>query len=130
MERSHVTAFAYAFNHLLIDESAAEEFLTSVNHPVSDCFDVLEGIEDSDFLVKESLKHCLDSDGVVCNRHFALNFLLPGSLVLDTADFHSDTFHQAFGKEIIDIVVLHIQQLVLQRRTSTVKNKNYHNVKY
>jgi hypothetical protein len=42
--------------------------------------------------------------------------------MLEASDLHSDSFHKTFGEKIINLLIFHIQKLILKGRASTIQN--------
>ena len=122
VERGNLAALANLRNHLVCHEGTAEKLLSAMHHAVSHSLDVVKRAKASIFLVKQRVKHSLNTNGVVLNRHFAHKFLLSGSLMLETSDLKADALDESLREKIIDIVVLHVQQLILQRRAAAVEH--------
>jgi hypothetical protein len=99
---------------LICDELAAHKLLCSMNHTMSYGLNILEGVENTIFLVKKSVDHSLDTYGMVTDRHFLHELFLSGRLMLEAADLHSDSPDKTLGEQIIHLVILHIQKLILQ----------------
>ena len=114
MKRAEVAALLYHCLHVAVHKLAAYDFAAAVEHAVTHSLYVLEGGEHSVFLVEHCLEHCFDGHGVVRNRHFALISLLSGSLMPDKAAIHAYPFHETLCKQVINLVILHVQQLILQ----------------
>ena len=120
MERCEHRAFLKLRDNLVRNQLAAHEILRSMNDTMTYSLDVLKSVEHSVFLVKKSINDSLDTNSVVCYRHFLHKFLLSGRLMLEAAHFHSDSLDETFREQIVNLFVLHIEKLILQRRTSTI----------
>ena len=129
MERGYVAAPDYLLYDLVIDKLAAEEFFSAVYHTGADGFNVFKGLEHPVLLIQQCLQDDLYTDRMVRDRHFLDVFFLSCGLMLYAARLHTDPLDKSFCKKIIDIIVLHIEKLVLQRRASTVQNQNDHIMK-
>ena len=81
---------------------------------MSHSLDVLESRENTMFFVKESFENSLDADCMVLDRHFLLELFLSCSLMLEASHFHSDPLHKTFGEKIVNLIVLHIKELILK----------------
>ena len=86
-----------------------------MNNSVTYSLDVLKSLENSEFLVEESLKDSLDTDSVVLDRHFLYKGFLSCGLMLEASCLHTDSLYNTFGKEIVYLIVLHIKKLILKR---------------
>ena len=115
MKRCEHRAFLKLSHHLVCNELAAYELLSAVNHAMTHSLDIFKSSKNSIFLVKESIHNGSDTYSMVLDRHFLNKFFLSGSLMLQTACFHSDPLDNTFGKEIINLFVLHIKELILER---------------
>ena len=114
VKRRKYRALLELSNYSVSDELAAYELLCTVNYAVTDSLDILECCKHAVFLVKESVDNCLDTDCVVCDRHFLHEFLLSCSLMLKASYFHSDSLNETFCEKVINLVILHIKKLILQ----------------
>ena len=122
VERGNLAALANLRNHFVRHKGTAEKLLSAMHHAVSHSLDVVKRAKASVFLVQQRVKHSLNADGVVLNRHFAHKFLLSGSLMLETSYLKADALDESLREKVIDIVVLHVQQLILQRRAAAVEH--------
>ena len=80
---------------------------------MSDSLDVLERLQDTIVLVHESVKDQLHSHGVIRNGKILHDLVLTCRLVLKPAAFEPYLFDYTFGKKVIDVIVPHVKQLVL-----------------
>ena len=65
--------------------------------------------------VGKCLEHELHSDFVVRNREVFHYLLFTCSRVLKTTHLQSDFFYDTLRKDIIDVIVFHIKELILNR---------------
>ena len=79
-------------------------------------------------LVDKGVKHNLHSDRVVRDRKILHNLLLTRRSVLEPSAFKADFLNYTFGQKGVNVIVLHVKQLVLDRRASAIDNKNNHSV--
>ena len=63
--------------------------------------------------VREGIEDELHSHLVVRNRKILYDLLLACSSVLETTRFETDFLHDTFREDIINLIALHIKQLVL-----------------
>ena len=115
VKRSYVAALDDLVYHRVIYELAAEELLSAVHYAMPNGLDVLEGLKHAVLLVHKRLEHHLDPDRMVGYRHLPHIFFLAGGLMLYAAALHTDPLDKTLCKKIIDIIVLHIEKLILQR---------------
>ena len=106
-------------NDLVVDEDALLEELAAVGHAVTDSADLLQVLDNTDLLVGQGLEDNLDTLGVVGDGQLLL-VLLTVPLMGELAHFQADTLQQTFGHHVG--VVCHVDQLILDRRTSAVQN--------
>ena len=114
MERSEYRTFLQLCNYLVCNELAAYEFLCAMHYTMTYSLDVLESREYARLLVKESINNSLDTYCMILDRHLLYNLILADSLMLDASYLHSDSLDKTFGEKIINLIVLHIEKLVLQ----------------
>ena len=67
---------------------------------------------------------------VVGNGEFADEFVLSGGAVGECTHGERDLLHEALGHYGVFTVILHVHQLVLDGRTSTINDENYHNIDF
>ena len=79
-------------------------------------------------LVDEGIEHYLHSDRVVRNRKILHDLLLAGRSVLESSAFKAYFLYYTLGQKGVNVIVLHVKQLVLDRRASAIDNKNNHSV--
>ena len=114
MKRSEYRTFLKLLHHLVCYELAADEFFRTMHDPVTHSLDILKILKNSDLFVEKSIKHCLDTDCMIFDRHLLLKLLLAVSLMFETSCLHSDPFYDSFCKKVIDLFTLHVKKLILQ----------------
>ena len=85
-----------------------------MNHSMSYGFDIFKICQNAIFRIKKGIYNSLDTDRMVFDRHFSLHLFLSSCLMLETSHFHSDSLHETFGKQIINLLILHIKKLILK----------------
>ena len=100
-------------------QHALFEELAAVGDAVADGTDLVEAFDDTHLGVDEGVEDNLDTGSVVGDGHL-LVVLLAVPLVGELTHFQADTLQQALGHHIG--VVCHVDQLILDRRTSAVQN--------
>ena len=126
VERSEVAADLYLLQHILIHEGTAMEILAAVHDSVAHSLDVLHRVEHSGLLVRERVEHEFHTHLVVRDRQFPDNLVVTRTGILEDAALKSNLFDYTLGYEVIDIIALHIKELVLDGRASAIDNKNDH----
>ena len=126
VERGEVAADLDLLQHVLADEGAPGEEIRALHDAVADGLDVVEAGEHAVLGIHEGVEHELHADFVVRNGLGHGVRLFAGGLMGKAAVGQADLLDQAFGQQIIDIVVLHVQQLVLDRRAAAIDNQNNH----
>ncbi len=128
MQGRDFAAFLNLSDDLVVNQLAAHELLTAVNHPVSDGLDVPERGNRACLMVQKSVEDEFYALRVVRNGGLHDHLLLARGLMLQTTRLQADSFHKTLCKKAVVIVTDHIQQLVFQRRTAAIKNEDYHNL--
>ena len=128
MERGEVAAEIYLADDILIHDGAAREEIGSLHDPVAYRLDVIKRLQHAVLFVDQSVKHDLHTDGVIRYRKILDHLLFPDRSVLESAAFQTYLLYNTLSQKFIDIIILHVKQLVLDRRTTTIDNKNNHSV--
>ena len=114
MKRCEYRTLLKLSDNCVSDKLAAYEFLSSMNHSMSDSLDILESRKYSELLVKKGVKDSFDTDCMIFDREFLYQFLLTCSLMLEATNLHTDSFDKTLGKKVKNIIILHIKKLILQ----------------
>ena len=114
MKRCEYRTFLELGNYLVRNELAAYELFCTMNNSVTHSLDVLESSKNAEFFIKKSIHDRSDTYCMVLDRHFLYELLLSGRLMLEAACFHSDPLDKTLGKEIINLIILHIKELILE----------------
>ena len=130
VERGEIRADFDLLHHVVIDEFALGEILSSLNYAVADSLNVVKRLKDSCLRVDESLKDELHTLGMVLYRKILHDLLFSSSSELETSDRESDLFSDTFCDDIEDIIVLHVKKLVFDGRASAIDDKNNHFQKF
>ena len=77
--------------------------------------------------VGKGFKHELHSELVVRNLELPHNLFALHRAILKHSHREADLFDYTFRDKIINVVALHVKQLVLDRGASAIDYKNYHN---
>jgi hypothetical protein len=115
MKRGEHGAFLKLCHNLVSDKLAAHELLSAMHDTMSHSLYVLQSFKHSVFLVHKGVEDSMHADRMVSYGHFPDKFLFAGGLMLETAGLHTDSFYETFGKKIINLIVLHIKKLILER---------------
>ena len=125
MQRGQGDALLQSLHDLIGDEHGGIEGLAAVHHAVTHSVDFLHGADHAVLGVHQSIEHGLDGLGMGGHGHIhgvehflALYLGLIGELAVD-----ADALAQALGQQDTG---LGIEQLVLQRGTACVDDKNVH----
>ena len=114
MKWSKVNTFLDLLYHLVSNELTAHELFSTMNNTMTYRLDILECRKDTGLLVKKGIDNCLDTDGMILDRHFLYNLFLTCCLMLEATCFHSDSLDKTFGKKVVHLVILHIKKLILE----------------
>ena len=120
MKRCEIAADLDLAEHVVVHERTSGEEIGALHYAVAHRLDVIEAAEHSVDGIHEKVKHKLHSHLVVRNGAKFSERLLAGGLVGDLALRQAYFLHYTFGQKIIDIVTLHVKELVLDRRASAV----------
>ena len=93
------------------------EALAAVGHTVADGTYLVEVLDDTHRRVNQGVEDNLDTGGMVGDGHLFVVFLTV-PLVGELTHFQTDALQQTFGHHLG--VVCHVDQLILDRRTSAV----------
>ena len=117
MQRSKVEALADCSFYISVYNDGFGEFCSAVEHAVTDCVDLINRSDDAAIFVGQSIEYELNSNRVVW--HWGLNnvVVFARNLVGQNRTVDTDSFTQTFGENVF---VLHVDQLILQRRAATV----------
>ena len=113
MERGEVAAELYLAQHFLIDEGALGEELPSLHYTVPYGLYVLKRLEHAVLRIGQLGKYELHPRLVVGNGQDLFNLVLAGGPVCEASFRQSDFFDYALGNDIINIIALHVKQLIL-----------------
>ena len=111
----------------VVDQARGGELLAAVQHAMADRADLAQVGDDAVLLAGQRLKHQLHG-GVVIRQLLDLDLVLLVRVLvrqvgLVAADAHADALDEALGD---DGLVLHVDQLVLQRRRAGIDDQNLH----
>jgi hypothetical protein len=87
---------------------------------------VLEGREDARLRVGQGLKDELHAHLVVGDGDVLHDFIAAGRRVLKNAGGKTDLLRDTLRDDVEDIVVFHVQKLVLDGRTSAIDDEDNH----
>ena len=125
MQRSHFETFAHLGDRIGCNQGAAGEELTSVRHAVADGIQLVERIDDAVIGIGQCIEDQVDAHRVVGDGLMYLERLLADRLVGQNPFAETDTLDKAFGEQLVPFIV-HVDHLVLDRRTSAIQNENIH----
>ena len=116
MQWSEVEAFPYHFLYLFVYNDTLREFITAVEHSMSDSGYLVYRLYHTMF-AGQSIKNQFHRYGVI--RHILFYDILFSSryLMFHTRTRNSDTLTKSFCQYLLSI---HIHELILQRRGSTI----------
>ena len=127
VERGEVAADSDFLHHVLIYENGVLKEIRTLHDTVTDSVDFLEIADYPDLRVGKDTEHKLHTEGMVRYRlhpHYRLfSSWLMGKFAVREGYF----FEITFCEKGIVFVAAHIKQLILDRRTSTIDDKNFHN---
>ena len=127
VEWREVAAYAYFLHYILIDEHRMPEEVGTLHNAVSHSVYFVEIADYSHLRVGEYAKHKLHSKGVVRDRLHPYYRLFSCRLVSEFTVREGYFFENTFCEKGVIFVAAHIKQLILDRRTSTIDDKNFHN---
>ena len=122
MERSENRALLKLRNNSISNELTAHKLFCAMHDAMTHSLDILQGRKHTVLLVEKSIKDSLYTDGMILDRHFLFKFLLACSLMLEASDLHSYPFDKTLCKKVINLLVFHIQKLILKGRASAIQN--------
>ena len=90
--------------------------------------DVLEGGKDAGLGIREGFEDELHAYLVVGDGNVLHDLLAAGRGILEDARGKADLLGDALGDDVEDVVVFHVEELVLDGRTSAIDDKDDHRV--
>ena len=130
VERGEFRAVGDLVQHVLVHKGAAGEEIAALDDAVADRLDVLEGLQNAGLRVGEGVEDELHADLVVGNRQVDDLFFPARRRILENTHRKADLFDDTLRDDIIKVVILHVQQLVLDRGAAAVDNKDDHNISF
>ena len=115
-----IAADLYLLQYVVVNERTSGEEVRTLYDTVSYGLDVVEAAEHTVPGIDESLQQELHSDLMVGYGLFHTIRLLAGRLVRQPSFGKAYLLHDALGKKFIDIIALHIEKLVLDRRAAAI----------
>ena len=129
VERGEVAAEGDLLEDVVIHEDGAGEEIAALDDAVTHRLDVLQGLQDARLGIRQGFQDELHAHFVVCNRDVLHDFVPAGRSVLEDAGGKADLLGDTLRDDVEHVVVLHVEQLVLNGRTSTIDDKDDHIVK-
>ena len=126
VEGSQLAEALNALHHLVIDQAGLGEELTAVSHAVTYGLYLVQGLEHTALWVCKQLEHRFDALGMVGHGLVDYNLVPTGRTVGHLTHFQTDSFYKALSKKGIIVGVLHVEDLILQRRASAVDYQYNH----
>ena len=123
VERAQLAALLDCGDHLFVDDYRAGEFLTAVQHAVSNRGDLGKRRDHAVFLGSEGVENDLDCFRMIVHVDLKLVVLSAFHLLLEVSACNTDTVCHTFCQQSL---VLHIDQLILDGRTSCIDYENFH----
>ena len=123
MERSKIVAIFHLLDHLVGDEYALVEFLTTMHHTVTDSVNLTKVLYAPFLGVGEYVENSFHTLFVVDMAKLFDLFAAVGTLELQKAVGESDFLHAALGHGDISVGV---NQFVFHRAAAAVKHKYFH----
>ena len=123
VQRGQRDVFAQGVEHGVGDQHRTRELLGAMHHAVADGGDVLQRLDDADVGVDQLLEHLLDRDLVIGDVGNFLDLVAVGGFIGKDRILHADALDEADGHASL---VAHVEQLVFERGTAAVQNKNEH----
>ena len=111
---------------VVVHEDGAGEEVAALDDAVAHRLDVLEGGEDARLRIREGRKDEFHAHFVVGNRNVLHDLVPAGRGVLEDARREADLLGDTFRDDVVDIVVFHVEELVLDGRTSAIDDKDDH----
>ena len=120
VERGEIAAEVDLLQDVVVHEDGTGEEIAALDDAVADRLDVLEGSQDARLGIRQRLQDQLHAHPVVRDGKILHDLLASGRSVLEDTGGKADLFRDTFGDDVENVVVLHIQQLVLDGRTATI----------
>ena len=126
MERGEVAAEGDLLQDVVVHEDGAGEEIAALDDTVAHSLDVLEGREDARLGIREGRQDEFHAHFVVGNRNVLHDLVTAGRGVLEDARREADLLGDTFRDDVEHIIVLHVEELVLDGRTSAIDDKDDH----
>ena len=126
VERGEVAAEGDLLEDVVVHEDRAGEEVAALDDAMAHRLDVLEGLQNARLRVRQGFQDELHAHFVVRNREVLHDFVLTGRSVLEDAGREADLLGNTLRDDVEHVVALHVQQLVLDGRTSTIDDKDNH----
>ena len=114
-----------ALDDLVVDQHRLAEQRAALDDAVADCGNLAEILDDADLAVEQRILDLLERFGVVLHADLDLLLAAVRGLVTENAHLKADLLAVALGEHLL---VVHVDQLILERGAAGVDNQNFHYV--
>ena len=114
-----------ALDDLVVDQHRLAEQRAALDDAVADCGNLAEILDDADLAVEQRILDLLKRFGVVLHADLDLLLAAVRGLVAENAHLKADLLAVALGEHLL---VVHVDQLILERGAAGVDNQNFHYV--
>ncbi len=123
VQRRQRNQAADSLDHLVVDQNGFAEFGTALCNAMSNGADFVQILDDAHLGVGQCLRNMHKCIRVILHGHLHPLAAAVGRFMNKDAAVHTDSFAIALGQHPLAV---HVDQLVLQRRTTGVNNQNFH----
>ncbi|OPZ75914.1 MAG: hypothetical protein BWY79_01889 [Actinobacteria bacterium ADurb.Bin444] len=123
MERSEGSAVFDGLEDLVGDDGRSGELLAPVDNPVSHRPQLVQAVQGSVLRGEKGFEDKLDAHLMVGDIHIGDHGFHAAFDVLDPGSGDADALHEPLAEHLFRA---HVEKLVLQRRTPTIQNQNFH----
>ena len=119
-QRREIAADFNLAEDIVIDQGAAGEEVRALDYTVAHSLYVIETAQHAVHRIHQKIHHELHPHLMVGDGPELGVWLLTGRLVGKLSFGKTDFFNHSLGKKIIDVVALHVKELVLDGRTAAI----------
>ena len=123
MKGGQIEAVRNRLLDVLINQNGRTVIRSAVNHTMSDCGNLIRALDDTVRRIDQRLHDELNRLLVSRHRNLELILLAARRRMCEQRALDSDSLAETLREHTL---ILHIDQLILERRASAVHDKNFH----
>ena len=123
VQRCQRDAGINCFDNRIVDEDRICKVFAAVYDTMTDSINFGHGLDNAPFLINQDVDYGTDRISMILHRNICLILIFLLRVGMGQTTVNTDSFTQALGKDFLGI---HVKQLILERRTARVDDKNIH----